>query len=97
MHSPTPPAVTLDEGMNGRCSRAWPSRVMWPLANRWVRPLLVLYPIAMAFALVYTAEHYLADVFLGWIYTVAAVWAVAHIAAFLSRKRNETGRRQPVS
>ena len=73
------------------------SITLWPIANRWVRPLLVLYPIAMAFALVYTAEHYLADVLLGWIYTVAAVWAVAHIAAFLSRKRNEAGRRQPAS
>ena len=38
---------------------------LWPLA-RWARPLLALYPLAMAFALVYTAEHYLFDILLGW-------------------------------
>jgi len=45
-------------------------------AARWTRPLLALYPLAMAFALVYTAEHYLVDILLGWAYTVAAVWVV---------------------
>lgn len=73
------------------------SLTLWPVANRWVRPLLVAYPLAMAFALTYTAEHYLVDVLLGWIYAIAAAWAVTRVAEILSRKRNETGRRQPVS
>ena len=34
--------------------------------------LLALYPLAMAFALVYTAEHYVVDILLGWAYTLAA-------------------------
>ena len=34
----------------------------------------------MAFALVYTAEHYLSDILLGWTYTLVAVWIVARIA-----------------
>jgi hypothetical protein len=53
---------------------------LWPFA-RWSRPLLALYPPAMAFALVYTAEHYVSDILLGWAYTAAAVWAVTAVAA----------------
>ena len=43
--------------------------IVWkliPHAARWIRPLLLLYPLAMAFALVYSGEHYLIDVFVGW-------------------------------
>src|SRR5215210_3924199 len=35
---------------------------LWRSAPRWARPLLAAYPVAMAFALVYTAEHYLFDI-----------------------------------
>lgn len=52
---------------------------LWPLARR-ARPLLVAYPLAMAFALVYAAEHYVVDVLLGSAYTVAAVWVVHRVA-----------------
>ena len=46
----------------------------------WARALLAAYPIAMAFALVYTAEHYLVDILLGWGYTLIALWIVNTIA-----------------
>lgn len=49
-------------------------------STRWGRPLLAAYPPAMAFALVYTAEHYVADILLGWAYTLLAVWLVNRIA-----------------
>ena len=39
----------------------------WKSAGRW-RWLLALYPLAMAFALVYTGEHFVIDVLLGWMY-----------------------------
>jgi hypothetical protein len=39
----------------------------WKSAGRW-RWLLVLYPLAMAFTLVYTAEHFVIDILLGWMY-----------------------------
>ncbi len=39
----------------------------WKSAGRW-RWLLALYPILMALALVYTGEHYVIDVLLGWLY-----------------------------
>jgi hypothetical protein len=39
----------------------------WKSVGRW-RWLLALYPLAMGFALVYTAEHFVIDVLLGWLY-----------------------------
>ena len=59
---------------------------LWRAAPRWARPLLALYPLAMAFALVYAAEHYVVDILLGWVYTVAAVWIVSRIASRVSRR-----------
>ncbi|AKS35773.1 phosphatase PAP2 family protein [Mycolicibacterium goodii] len=47
------------------------SAFLWRRANRKWRPLLVAYPLIMAFTLVYTAEHYVIDILLGW--TLAAV------------------------
>ena len=49
---------------------AYPVLIMlffWKSAGRW-RWLLLLYPLAMAFTLVYTGEHYVIDVLLGWLY-----------------------------
>jgi hypothetical protein len=52
----------------------------WRMAPRFVRPLLAAYPVAMAFALVYTGEHYVIDCLLGWVYTVAVYWGVNRLA-----------------
>jgi hypothetical protein len=41
----------------------------WRRAGRW-RPLLALYPVAMALTLVYTGEHYVIDIILGCLYAV---------------------------
>jgi membrane-associated phospholipid phosphatase len=41
----------------------------WNTAKRW-RWLLVLYPILMGLTLVYTGEHYVFDILLGWLYAV---------------------------
>ena len=60
---------------------------LWRAAPRWGRALLALYPLAMAFALVYAAEHYVVDILLGWVYTVAAVWIVSRIANRVSGAR----------
>ena len=48
---------------------------LWPVVPRWLRPVVALYPLAMGFTLVYTGEHYVFDVLVGWVYTVAAVLA----------------------
>jgi hypothetical protein len=61
--------------------------VLWPLVRRLWRIPLAAYPLAMAFALVYTAEHYVVDVLLGWVYAVAAFAAVGAGARLLARRR----------
>jgi membrane-associated phospholipid phosphatase len=52
----------------------------WPRVGWWWRIPLAVYPLAMAFALVYTAEHYLSDVLVGWLYAVCAALAVEAVA-----------------
>ena len=39
---------------------------LWHFTSKWLRPLLLALPLAMAFTLVYSGEHYLIDVFVGW-------------------------------
>ena len=60
----------------------WPFMLMlffWSRAGRW-RILLVGYTLAMAFTLVYSADHFLFDILLGWTYATVvfvvarAVW-----------------------
>ena len=48
-------------------------------AWRW-RIVLAAYPLAMAFALVYTAEHYVSDVLAGWAYAALVVASVEAVA-----------------
>jgi membrane-associated phospholipid phosphatase len=50
--------------------------VLWRLFPRWGWAT-ILYPLAMAFAVIYAGEHYLVDVLVGWTYALAAfaiVW-----------------------
>ncbi|MDX6627439.1 MAG: hypothetical protein QOE56_2428 [Solirubrobacterales bacterium] len=50
---------------------------LWPrVPRRSLRPLLLLYPIAMGLTLMATGEHYFFDVALGWLYAggVIAGW-----------------------
>jgi membrane-associated phospholipid phosphatase len=42
------------------------STFLWTRVHRKWRPLLVAYPLIMAFTLVYSAEHYVVDILLGW-------------------------------
>ena len=61
---------------------------LWRYCGRFA-PLLALYPLAMAFALVYFAEHYFSDILLGWIYTVFAYWSVSKVAERLEERHAE--------
>jgi membrane-associated phospholipid phosphatase len=63
--------------------------VLWRFAPWWGRVLLAFYPWAMAFALVYTAEHYFSDILLGWIYCVVAFFAVNWIFDYVAARRSE--------
>jgi membrane-associated phospholipid phosphatase len=46
----------------------------WKGSSRRKRVLLAAYPICMAFSLVYTGEHFVTDIFVGWIYAAATVY-----------------------
>jgi membrane-associated phospholipid phosphatase len=59
-----------------------------PARLRWLRVPLAVYPLAMAFALIYGAEHYVVDIVAGWAYAVAAFAAVSAIADRLARRRS---------
>jgi membrane-associated phospholipid phosphatase len=56
----------------------------WRRSRRWLRALLAAYVLAMAFTLVYTGEHYVADVVMGWAYA-GAIYAA--VSAFRRRVR----------
>jgi membrane-associated phospholipid phosphatase len=49
---------------------------LWRLVPRWARLPLALYPPAMAFALVYSGEHYFVDCVVGWVYAFVVFAAV---------------------
>lgn len=54
-----------------------------------ITPVLAVYVAVMAFALVYTGEHYVVDVLAGWAYAGAVCWTVPRLGSRLSA----TGRR----
>jgi hypothetical protein len=60
---------------------------LWPRKRKWLRPLVALYPLAMAFALVYGAEHYVSDILLGWVYTVVTLVAARALMGWWTARR----------
>ena len=62
----------------------------WPMVRRRWRPLLLLYPLAMGFTLVYTGEHYVIDVVIGWIYAAAVYFGGSRVYAWWLRRRERT-------
>ena len=50
---------------------------LWDRVRPGLRPLLALYPLAMALTLVATGEHYVFDILLGWLYAAAVMWGWA--------------------
>jgi membrane-associated phospholipid phosphatase len=66
---------------------AWPFLLLvffWPIAGWW-RALLVAYALAMACTLVYSADHFVFDVLLGWSYVVIAFVVVNWLRARRAR------------
>ncbi|MFE9426749.1 phosphatase PAP2 family protein [Kitasatospora sp. NPDC006697] len=63
----------------------------WPTAGRRTRVLLALYPLAMAFTLVYGAEHFVIDILMGWLYTAAVYFGVTRLLERRAERR--AGRR----
>jgi hypothetical protein len=60
---------------------------LWRRVKRWWRPLLVAYVLAMAFALVYSAEHFVVDVLLGWALAAIVLVVTGRLESVWSRHR----------
>jgi membrane-associated phospholipid phosphatase len=60
---------------------------LWRLVPRWVRPILAVYPPAMAFTLVYGGEHYVVDCLAGWLYALATYAAVEYVFERRAQRR----------
>lgn len=54
---------------------------LWRRVQRRWHPLLVGYVLVMAFTLVYSAEHYVVDILLGWLLAIAVVWLLSLVRA----------------
>lgn len=62
----------------------------FPLVKRkWLKVLLVAYVPAMALALVYTGEHFVFDIVLGWSYAIVVYVVVGRVLDRLERRRLE--------
>ncbi len=69
----------------------------WRTAGRW-RLALVAYVLAMSFTLVYTGEHYVVDILLGWLYAVVAYVGGMRIADWWALRRARASmHREPIS
>lgn len=66
------------------------SLFLWPRVRKAWRVLLVFYPIAMAFTLVYSAEHYVTDILIGWALAIGLEIVVRRISAARSARRAAT-------
>jgi PAP2 superfamily len=60
---------------------------LWKLVPWWTRPLLALYPPAMAFALVYSGEHFVIDCVFGWLYATFTYVSVEYAFARRTARR----------
>jgi len=55
----------------------------WGTAGRAMRVALMLYAVAMAVTLVYTAEHYVVDIVLGWAYAAVTAFVLPRVSSRL--------------
>jgi membrane-associated phospholipid phosphatase len=60
---------------------------LWPRRRKWLRPLVALYPLMMAFSLVFTAEHYVSDILLGWLYTIVVVLVARRVLSWRAARQ----------
>jgi membrane-associated phospholipid phosphatase len=68
---------------------------MWRRVRRPWRVLLALYPLAMTFVLVYTGEHYVTDVLLGWALAAAVSVVAVRVERRLAARRGGPDRIEP--
>ena len=59
----------------------------WRRAKWWLRPILVVYPLLMGFALVFTGNHYVFDILVGWVCAIAVHLGLGRLEKGWSRRR----------
>ena len=69
---------------------------LWRRVRRRWRLLLAAYPLIMAFSLVYSAEHYVFDILLGWTAAAIVFVVVGQLESYLPHLAAE-GRRSPAA
>ncbi|WP_421845812.1 phosphatase PAP2 family protein [Mycobacterium sp.] len=52
---------------------------LWHRVHRRCRPFLMIYVLTMAFALVYSAEHYVVDILIGWALTALVLSVIGQV------------------
>lgn len=62
---------------------------LWTRVARKWRPLLVAYVLVMAFTLVYTAEHYVVDILLGWLLAALVLVGVKRFESWKAQRSRE--------
>lgn len=60
------------------------------------RALVLAYPLAMAFTLVYGGEHYVVDVLLGWAYVAGVLAGVGAVERWWAGRRSQVAHGQPL-
>jgi hypothetical protein len=68
---------------------------LWRRVQRGWRPLLVAYVLMMAFTLVYSAEHYIIDILLGWALAAVVAWVIRRFESRRSAAPDEPAPEQP--
>jgi membrane-associated phospholipid phosphatase len=68
---------------------------LWRRLHRRWRPLLAAYVLIMAFALVYSAEHYVIDILLGWVHAAVVLFVIGRLEKRWHRRRQSAVLRQP--
>jgi membrane-associated phospholipid phosphatase len=70
---------------------------LWPTVRWWARAGLVAYALTMAFTLVYSAEHYVSDILLGWLYAAVIVAAIGKWRRRRAARRPEPAPPEPAA
>ena len=68
---------------------------LWHRVSRGWRPVLAAYVIIMAFTLVYTAEHFVIDILLGWALAAVVMFAMEWFASRRARPPQEEAEISP--
>jgi membrane-associated phospholipid phosphatase len=68
---------------------------LWNRASRGWRPVLGAYVIVMAFTLVYTAEHFVIDILLGWALAAVVMFAMEWFTSRRARPPEEEAEISP--